>query len=70
VAKRTDLGEIPNWGESGPRGLGLWLHNNLAEQTGHQFIEALSGGSEFGRETLAIREMGESLARATVVVTG
>jgi hypothetical protein len=68
--RRTDLGEIRNWSESGPGGLGLWLRNNLAEKTGHQFIEALSGGSEFGRETLAVGEMGESLARATVVVTG
>jgi hypothetical protein len=35
---------------------------------GHQFIEALSGGSEFGRKALAAREKTKSLARATVAV--
>jgi hypothetical protein len=35
----------------------------------HQFIESLSGGSEFRRETLAAGEKRKSLARATVAVT-
>jgi hypothetical protein len=45
-----------------------WARNNLTEQAGHQFIEALSGSSEFGREALAAGEKRKSLARATVAV--
>jgi hypothetical protein len=61
AARRTKLGENANWGAlvaNRRRGLEHWARNNLANRLGHQFIEALSGGSEFGREALAAEERG------------
>jgi hypothetical protein len=67
------MGEMRNWEamvDNQRRELVHWGPNNLAELTGHQFIESISGGVQFEEGVLAAGERGSSLARVTVAITG